>query len=75
MVPVLVAKRSQKLFVAQWKHTGVLNARVEETFSGHSIVKVFGHQKEVEADFRAENEELYKASFGAQFISGIIMPS
>lgn len=74
VITVLVAKRSQKLFVAQWKHTGVLNARVEETFSGHSIVKVFGHQKEVEADFRAENEELYKASFGAQFISGIIMP-
>lgn len=75
LITVLVAKRSQKLFVAQWKSTGTLNARVEETFSGHSIVKVFGHQKEVEADFRAENEELYKASFGAQFISGIIMPS
>jgi ATP-binding cassette subfamily B multidrug efflux pump len=75
LITVVVAKRSQKLFVAQWKSTGILNARVEETFSGHSIVKVFGHQKEVEADFRAENEELYKASFGAQFISGIIMPA
>jgi ATP-binding cassette subfamily B protein len=75
VITVVVAKRSQKLFAAQWKSTGVLNARVEETFSGHSIVKVFGHQREVEADFRAENEELYKASFGAQFISGIIMPS
>jgi ATP-binding cassette subfamily B protein len=75
LITVLVAKRSQKLFVQQWKTTGVLNARVEETFSGHSIVKVFGHQKEVEADFRAENEELYRASFGAQFISGIIMPA
>lgn len=75
LITVLVARRSQKLFVAQWKSTGILNARVEETFSGHSIVKVFGHQNEVEADFLAENEELYKASFGAQFISGIIMPS
>ncbi|KQZ82350.1 multidrug ABC transporter ATP-binding protein [Microbacterium sp. Root166] len=74
-ITVVVAKRSQKLFAAQWKSTGTLNARVEETFSGHSIVKVFGHQKEVEADFLAENEELYRASFGAQFISGIIMPS
>nr|WP_229385566.1 ABC transporter ATP-binding protein [Microbacterium allomyrinae] len=74
-ITVLVARRSQKLFVAQWKSTGTLNARVEETFSGHSIVKVFGHQKEVEADFLAENDELYKASFGAQFISGIIMPA
>ncbi len=75
VITVLVARRSQKLFVQQWKSTGVLNARVEETFSGHSIVKVFGHQKEVEADFLAENQELYRASFGAQFLSGVIMPS
>ena len=39
VITVLVARRSQKLFVAQWKATGILNARVEETFSGHSIVK------------------------------------
>ncbi|WP_396668589.1 ABC transporter ATP-binding protein [Microbacterium sp. R86528] len=75
VITVLVARRSQKLFVAQWKSTGVLNARVEETYSGHAIVKVFGHQKEAEAAFREENEELYRASFGAQFISGIIMPA
>ncbi|HEY9310091.1 MAG TPA: ABC transporter ATP-binding protein [Microbacterium sp.] len=75
LITVLVARRSQKLFVQQWKTTGVLNARVEETFSGHSIVKVFGHQKEVETDFRTENEELYRNSFGAQFLSGVIMPA
>ncbi len=75
LITVLVARRSQKLFVAQWKSTGILNARVEETFSGHSIVKVFGHQHEVEADFRAENDDVYKASFGAQFLSGTIMPA
>ena len=75
VITVIVAKRSQKMFIAQWAATGVLNARVEETFSGHSIVKVFGHQKEVESQFRAENEEVYRASFGAQFLSGIIMPA
>ncbi|MEV4687792.1 ABC transporter ATP-binding protein/permease [Microbacterium sp. LWH3-1.2] len=75
LITVLVARRSQKLFVQQWKTTGVLNARVEETFSGHSVVKVFGHQKEVEADFRTENDELYRSSFGAQFLSGVIMPA
>jgi ATP-binding cassette subfamily B protein len=75
VITVIVAKRSQKLFVAQWAATGTLNARIEETFSGHSIVKVFGHQKAVEADFRGENEEVYRASFGAQFLSGVIMPS
>ena len=75
VVTVLVARQSQKLFVAQWAATGALNARVEETFSGHAIVKVYGHQKEVESDFQAENSRLYRASFGAQFISGVIMPS
>lgn len=75
VITVLIAKRSQKLFAAQWKHTGELNSRIEEGFSGHSLIKVFGRQKEVTEDFIAKNEELYKASFGAQFISGIIMPS
>lgn len=75
VITATVAKRSQKLFVAQWKATGILNARVEESYSGHSIVKVFGRQPEAEAAFRAENEEVYRASFGAQFVSGIIMPS
>ena len=75
LITVLVARRSQKLFVAQWKATGILNARVEETFSGHSIVKTFGHQHKVEADFLAENDDVYKASFGAQFLSGTIMPA
>ncbi|MBN9175374.1 MAG: ABC transporter ATP-binding protein [Microbacterium sp.] len=75
VITVLVARRSQKLFIAQWAATGVLNARVEETFSGHSVVKVFGHQREVEADFLRENEAVYSASFGAQFVSGVIMPA
>ena len=72
---VLIAKRSQKLFVAQWTHTGELNGQIEETFSGHALVKVFGRQKEVEQHFTAKNAELYQASFGAQFVSGMIMPA
>ena len=75
LITVLVARRSQKLFTEQWKQTGILNARVEETFSGHAVVKVFGHQQEAEEAFAAENERVYRASFGAQFVSGIIMPS
>jgi ATP-binding cassette subfamily B multidrug efflux pump len=70
-----IAKRSQKQFIAQWKHTGELNGQIEEAFTGHELVKVFGRQREVEAAFAAKNEELFKASFGAQFVSGIIMPS
>ena len=71
----LIAKRSQKLFVAQWAHTGALNAQIEEGFTGHSLVKVFGRKQEVVASFTEKNEELFKASFGAQFVSGIIMPA
>ncbi len=79
-VPVTIAvtgavmKRSQGLFVAQWRRTGTLNAHVEETYSGLALVKVFGRHREVEAAFAEQNEELFRASFGAQFVSGLIMP-
>jgi ATP-binding cassette subfamily B multidrug efflux pump len=69
-----IMKRSQGLFVAQWRRTGALNAHVEETYTGHALVKVFGRQQEVEDVFERENEELFEASFGAQFVSGLIMP-
>ncbi len=75
IIVMQVAKRSQPRFVAQWRHTGELNAQIEEGYTGHSLVKVFGRQREFQAEFDAKNEELYEASFGAQFISGIIMPS
>jgi ATP-binding cassette subfamily B multidrug efflux pump len=74
-ITTVIAKRSQKLFVAQWKHTGELNGQIEETFTGHALVKVFGRHREVEEKFREKNEELFTASFGAQFVSGIIMPA
>ena len=69
-----IAKRSKVRFVSQWTHTGMLNAQVEEVFTGHSLVKVFGRQSDAEAQFRATNDELFVSSFGAQFISGIIQP-
>jgi ATP-binding cassette subfamily B protein len=67
--------RSQGQFVAQWRSTGQLNGQIEEAFSGHALVKVFGRQAEVERTFATENEQLAKVSFGAQFVSGLIMPS
>ncbi|HWM33355.1 MAG TPA: ABC transporter ATP-binding protein, partial [Pseudolysinimonas sp.] len=75
LIVTLIAKRSQKLFVAQWTHTGALNAQIEEGYTGHALVKVFGRHREVEARFAEKNGELYAASFGAQFISGLIMPA
>ena len=70
-----ITKRSKQKFVDQWRHTGTLNAQVEEAFTGHSLVKVFGRQRDIEAKFNEKNEELFKASFGAQFISGAIQPA
>jgi len=75
LIVAQVAGRSQKLFVAQWKHTGELNSQVEEGYTGHALIKVFGRQGEVKESFARKNEELYQASFGAQFISGVIMPA
>ncbi|TKV58983.1 ABC transporter ATP-binding protein [Nakamurella flava] len=75
VVTTMIAKRSQPRFVAQWRATGELNGQIEETFTGHSLVKVFGQQPAVERRFVDKNDELFRASFGAQFVSGIIMPS
>ena len=74
-VTMQIAKRSQKQFAAQWQHTGALNGHIEETHTGRNIVKAFGREKDAEERFDTENEKLFQASFKAQFISGIIMPS
>ncbi|MFI9204993.1 ABC transporter ATP-binding protein [Streptomyces sp. NPDC053048] len=75
VVATKIGKRAQPQFVAQWKSTGKLNAHIEEMYTGHSLVKVFGRQKESAETFRQENEELYAAGFKAQFISGVIQPA
>jgi ATP-binding cassette, subfamily B, multidrug efflux pump len=75
VVTVLIVKRSQQQFVAQWASTGALNGHVEEMHTGHSIVKAFGRQREAIEVFDRENGRLYDASRRAQFISGIIQPA
>ncbi|MFP1627265.1 ABC transporter ATP-binding protein [Streptomyces sp. 5K101] len=73
-VATRVGKRSQPHFVAQWKSTGALNAHVEEMYTGHALVKVFGRQKESAQAFAEQNEALYEAGFKAQFNSGMMQP-
>uniref|UniRef100_A0AAU2JLY8 Fatty acid ABC transporter ATP-binding/permease protein n=1 Tax=Streptomyces sp. NBC_00049 TaxID=2903617 RepID=A0AAU2JLY8_9ACTN len=73
-VAAKIGKKSQPQFVAQWKTTGTLNAHIEEMYSGHNLVKVFGRQKESAAVFAEQNEELYRATFKAQLVSGIMQP-
>ncbi len=74
LVTAMVAKRSQPRFVQQWAQTGVLNGQIEEAFTGHELVTVFGRRREIVEDMAVTNGRLYDASFGAQFISGLIMP-
>ncbi|RKT04598.1 ATP-binding cassette subfamily B protein [Streptomyces sp. 3211.6] len=74
VVAAKIGKKSQPQFVAQWKSTGTLNAHIEEMYSGHALVKVFGRQKESAEVFAEHNEELYRASFKAQLVSGIMQP-
>jgi len=71
---VFIARRSQTQFAAQWERTGTLNGFVEEVHTGHNLVKVFGHEQEAIEAFDAQNEQLFQASYRAQFISGIIQP-
>jgi ABC-type multidrug transport system fused ATPase/permease subunit len=69
-----IARRSQKLFMAQWRNTGRLNAHIEETYSGFTVVKTFGHRAHAEDRFRDLNDDVYQASVGAQFLSGLVGP-
>jgi len=69
-----ILKRSQKYFADQQRTLGQLNGHVEEMYTGHSVVKAFGHERKAVEQFDAVNEELYEAGRKAQFISGIIMP-
>ncbi|MBF9328080.1 ABC transporter ATP-binding protein [Mycobacteroides chelonae] len=70
-----IARRSQRLFVAQWSNTGKLNAHIEETYSGFTIVKTYGHRADAEAIFADRNAKVYSSAFGAQFFSGLVSPA
>jgi ATP-binding cassette subfamily B protein len=75
LVTRAIARRSQKLFVAQWTNTGKLNAHIEETYSGFTVVKTFGHRARALEQFSEANDDVYHASFGAQFFSGLVGPA
>lgn len=70
-----IGVRAQKLFVAQWKHTGSLNGHIEESFTGHEVMRLFDRTELMTEEFDERNDQLFRASFGAQFVSGMIMPA
>ena len=70
----MISRYSRRYFRRQWDHMGELNGHIEEMYTGHNIVKVFGHEQNAIAEFDEINDELYRVSRKAQFISGTIMP-
>nr|WP_219106916.1 ABC transporter ATP-binding protein [Austwickia sp. TVS 96-490-7B] len=74
LVTVVIGKRSQRQFIAQWSRTGELNGLVEEAYTGHELVAAFGRRAEVSERMRRTNQDLHDAAFGAQFVSGLMMP-
>ena len=70
-----IGGRARPRFISQWRHTGSLNAQAEEVITGHAIVKSFGRQRDVETRFRDENDDLYEASYAAQFMASLIQPA
>ena len=75
LVTRAIVRRSRWLFVAQWANTGRLNAHIEETYSGFTVLKTFGHRAQAQQQFRELNDQLYETSFGAQFFSGLMSPA
>ena len=71
---VQVVKRSQKFFISQQRTLGELNGHIEEMYTGHNVVKAFGHEKKAIAEFDEVNGRLYEVGWKAQFLSGLIMP-
>src|SRR5580658_4604552 len=75
VVTLVLARRSKTRFAAQWNRTGRLNGLVEETHTGHALVLAFGQRRPTMGEFGRQNEQLYEASFRAQFLSGVILPA
>ena len=71
---MMVVKRSQKYFIGQQKTLGELNGHIEEMYTGHNVIKAFGHEKKAIEEFDEINERLYDVGWMAQFLSGLIMP-
>lgn len=70
-----ITRRSRTLFIAQWSNTGRLNAHIEETYSGFTVVKTFGHRDAAVSKFEDLNGDVYHSGFGAQFFSGLVSPA
>lgn len=69
-----VVKHSQKYFVEQQSCLGEINGQVEETYSGHMVIRAFNREEAVEETFSQTNDRLYESAWKSQFISGLMQP-
>lgn len=70
----VVVKHSQKYFKAQQEYLGDINGTIEESYSGHTIIKAFNREKKVNEDFQETNAKLYSSAWKSQFLSGLMQP-
>ncbi len=70
----VVVKHSQKYFKAQQEYLGEINGTIEESYSGHTIIKAFNRENKVNEDFQATNAKLYSSAWRSQFLSGLMQP-
>ncbi len=71
----VIVKRSQRYFVQQQETLGLINGQVEETFSGHAVVRAFNQEDHAVASFERTNERLYESAWKSQFLSGLMQPA
>lgn len=70
----VVVKHSQKYFKAQQEYLGDINGTIEESYSGHTIIKAFNREEKVNQDFQETNAKLYSSAWKSQFLSGLMQP-
>ena len=69
-----IVGKSQKYFNKQQDYLGHVNGQVEEIYGGLTVVKAFNAENKVTGDFEKANNELYRAGWRAQFLSGLMHP-
>ncbi len=74
-VSAVIARRSKPQFDAQWERTGALNGLVEQSHTGHALVRAFGQRQRMIDIFSRQNKELYQAAFSAEFLSSMVLPA
>ena len=74
VIMMIIMKNSQKYFAIQQDYLGKINGHIEEVYSGHTIIKAYNAENQMDEKFRSLNSQLKTSAFKAQFLSGLMMP-